>query len=192
MVTSWSIEQTRQLRERVIQIVANSLVQPADSTDLVSSVVTQVEREGNLPYGHYVFGAHVLTPHLARTIEQEGKHWISSIPGSQVVQWGGPWVQLEEVAARLRHTTPKSFRPLRVLQGNEETLSLWAFTKSTRLDAYGRKRLVIAHQRENCTDPPLLLFSSALHWEAKRILELWPYRMDISLFAEDTPHLQDV
>lgn len=49
---------------------------------------------------------------------------------------------------------------------------------------YGRKRLVIVHEKDDLTDTPRFYLTDALHWESVRILETWSYRWSSEIFHE--------
>ena len=70
------------------------------------------------------------------------------------------------------------------MSGNGKHKIYWAFSKVVRLKKYGRKRLVIMHEKEDLSDKPRFLLSSAQHWEAGRIIETWSYRWSIEIFHE--------
>src|SRR5262249_44536715 len=95
---------------------------------------------------------------------------------------GGRGRGVEGVRAALGENAPQSFRPLQVHCRNGETKTFWAFTKTIRLRRYGRKRIVIVHEREDLTDIPRFLLSDALHWESGRIIETWSFRWTAELF----------
>jgi hypothetical protein len=44
------------------------------------------------------------------------------------------------------------------------------------LKRYGRKRLVIVHEKQDLMDEPRFLVTDALHWEQGRVLETWSDR----------------
>ena len=54
---------------------------------------------------------------------------------------------MEEVATELRQQHPESFRPVKVSGRNGEEKGFFAFAKVVRLKRYGRKRLVIIHDK---------------------------------------------
>ena len=151
-------------------------------TAIVVEIVEQLEQEGHFPTAHYAFDNGVLTVELAQVIERQGKHWVSELECSRNVMWRGQWRRIDEVAAELRHHAPQSFRLLRVHCRSGETKTLWAFTKTVRLRRYGRKRIVIVHEREDLSDVPRFLLSDALHWESGRIIETWSFRWSAELF----------
>jgi hypothetical protein len=153
-------------------------------TEIVVEIVEQLEREGHFPAAHYAFDSGVLTVELARLIESKGKHWVSEVECSRHVQWQGQWRRIDEVAAALRQAHPQSFRWVRVRCRNGETKEFWAFTKAVRLKRYGRKRIVIVHERKGLTDPPRFLLTDALHWESGRIMETWSFRWTAEIFHE--------
>lgn len=151
-------------------------------TAIVVEIVEQLEQEGHFPTAHYAFDNGVLTVELAQVIERQGKHWVSELECSRNVMWRGQGRRIDEVAAELRHHAPQSFRLLRVHCRSGETKTLWAFTKTVRLRRYGRKRIVIVHEREDLSDVPRFLLSDALHWESGRIIETWSFRWSAELF----------
>ena len=151
-------------------------------TEIVVEIVKQLEQEGHFPTAHYAFDNGVLTVELAQVIEHKGKHWVSELECSRTVMWRGQWRRIDEVAIELRQHAPQSFRPLQVHCRNGETKTFWAFTKTIRLRRYGRKRIVIVHEREDLTDVPRFLLSDALHWESGRIIETWSFRWTAELF----------
>ncbi len=153
-------------------------------TEIVVEMVEQIEREGHFPQAHYAFDNGVLTLGLTRLIESKGKHWVSELECSRNIHWQGQWRRIEAVAAELRQLHPESFRCVRVRCRNGETKSYWAFTKTVRLRRYGRKRIVMVHERAELTDTPRFLISDALHWESGRIIESWSFRWAAELFHE--------
>ena len=53
-----------------------------------------------------------------------------------------------------------------------------------RLKKYGKKRLVIAHETEDLSEPPRFLLADALHWDITRIIQTWNYRWSVEVFHE--------
>jgi hypothetical protein len=88
------------------------------------------------------------------------------------------------VAAGLKREHPESFRSIIVPCRNGEKKPYWAFTKTVRLKRYGRKRLVIVHEKPDLTDAPRFLVTDALHWESGRVIETWSYRWASEIFHE--------
>jgi hypothetical protein len=74
--------------------------------------------------------------------------------------------------------------PIKVKGRNGEERKYWAFTKVVRLKRYGRKRLVIVHEKEDLSDAPRFLLTDALHWESGRVIETWTYRWPSEIFHE--------
>jgi hypothetical protein len=153
-------------------------------TEIALDIVRQLEQEGHFPQAHYAFDNGVLTVELTRFIESGRKHWVSELERSRHIQWQGQWRRVEAVAAELRCEHPESFRPVRVHCRNGEMKSFWTFTKVVRLKRYGRKRLVIVHEREELSDEPRFLLTDALHWESGRVIETWSYRWASEIFHE--------
>lgn len=153
-------------------------------TEIALEIVQQLEAEGHFPQSAYAFDNGLLNLPLTRYIEQSGKHWVSNLESSRHIQWQGQWRRVDDVAAELRRAHPESFRQIRVRGRNGETSVHWVFTKVVRLKRYGRKRVVIVHDREQLDDAPRFLVTDALHWESGRVLETWSYRWAIELFHE--------
>lgn len=153
-------------------------------TDIAVEIVQQLEQEGHFPQANYAFDNGLLTVALARCIEGVGKHWGSEVECSRHIQWQGHWRRVDEVATALRSEHPESFRAVRVRGRNGETKQVWAFTKVVRLRRYGRKRLVVVHERASLDDTPRFLLTDAQHWESGRVLETWSYRWASEIFHE--------
>lgn len=153
-------------------------------TEMAACVVRQLEGEGQFPQADYAFDNGVLTLDLTRLIESCGKHWVSEIECSRLINWQGPWRRVDEVAGELRRQHRESFRPLKAKKRNGEEQQYWAFTKVVRLKRYGRKRLVIVHEKEDLSDKPRFLLTDALHWESVRVIETWNHRWPAEVFHE--------
>jgi hypothetical protein len=126
---------------------------------------------------------------LTQLIEKSGKHWVSELECSRNINWKGVWTRVDVVAAQLKTQHPESFRFCRVKCRNGETKSIWAFSKTVRLKKYGKKRLVIVHEKEDLIDTPRFLITSALHWESTRVYQTWTYRWSVEVFHEFSKQL---
>jgi hypothetical protein len=179
-----SYEQMEHVRTRLLELLHHLQHRRGyqKRTEMVVEIVEQLEQEGHFPAAHYAFDNGVLTVELARVIEHQGKHWVSELECSRNILWRGQWQRMDAVAAELRQNAPQSFRPLQVHCRNGETKTFWAFTKTVRLRRYGRKRMVIVHERGDLTDAPRFLLTDALHWESGRIMETWSFRWTAELF----------
>ncbi len=153
-------------------------------TEIALELVQQIEQEDNFPDANYAFDNGVLSLDLTRFIEACGKHWVSELECSRNIQWRGDWVRLDTLAAKLRVEHPETFRPVRVRCRNGETKEYWAFAKTVRLKRYGRKQLVIVHEKADLSDPPRYLLTSAKHWNGGRTIETWSYRWACEIFHE--------
>ena len=153
-------------------------------TEIAVEIVRQLEAEGHFPQAHYAFDNGVLSLPLTQLIEQQGKHWVSELESSRLIQWQGQWRRVDEVAAALGRQHPESFRALMVTVRNGETKAFWVFTKTLRLKRYGRKRLVIVHEQADLSDTPRFLLTDALHWEGGRVIRVWSYRWPVEIFHE--------
>ena len=182
--TRESYEQMEHVRTRLLELLHHLQHRWGykKRTERVVEIVEQLEQEGHFPTAHYAFDNGVLTVELARVIEHHGKHWVSELECSRNIVWRGQWQRLDAVAAKLREHAPQSLRPLQVHCRNGETKTFWAFTKTVRLRRYGRKRMVIVHERDDLTDAPRFLLTDALHWESGRIIETWSFRWTAELF----------
>jgi hypothetical protein len=155
-------------------------------TQIALELVQQIEEEGNFPDANYAFDNGVLSLDLTRCIEACGKQWVSELECSRNIQWSGDWVRLDVLAGELRENHPESFRFVRVVCRNGETKEYWAFTKTVRLKRYGRKRLVIVHEKPDLSDSPRYLLTSAKHWNSGRTIQTWSYRWSSEVFHEFT------
>jgi hypothetical protein len=153
-------------------------------TEIAWEIVQQLEEEGQFPQANYAFDNGVMHRELTTYIESRGKHWVSELECSRHIQWYGQWRRVDVVAAELKREHPESFRPVSVQCRNGERKQFWTFTKTVRLKRYGRKRLVIVHEKQDLTDIPRFLVTDALHWEHGRVIETWSYRWASEIFHE--------
>jgi len=181
-----SYEQMEQARTRLLELLHHLEHKLAykKRTEIVIEMVAQVEEEGRFPQADYAFDNGVLTIELTRLIESRGKHWVSEVESSRHILWQEEWQRIDEVATELRQRHPESFRQVSVRCRNGERKEFWAFTKSVRLKRYGRKRIVIVHERADLTDTPRFLVSDAVHWESGRMIETWSFRWAAEVFHE--------
>jgi hypothetical protein len=181
-----SYEQMEEARQRVLELLHHRQhrLEYRKRTELAWEIVQQLEEEGQFPQAHYAFDTGVLNLDLTRYIESRHKHWVSELEGSRHIQWYGQWRRVDVVAAELEQDHPESFRPVSVQCRNGEKKLFWAFTKTVRLKRYGRKRLVIVHEKQDLTDIPRFLVTDALHWEHGRVIETWSYRWASEIFHE--------
>jgi len=179
-------DQMEQARTRVLELLHyhHHRLAYKKRTEIVVEMVAQLEAEGRFPQADYAFDNGVLTLALTRLIESKGKHWVSEIESSRHILWKDRWQRVDQVAAELRREHPESFRPVLVRCRNGEQKEFWAFTKSVRLKRYGRKRMVMVHERADLTDTPRFLVTDALHWESGRTIETWSFRWAAEVFHE--------
>ena len=181
-----SYEQMEEARRRVLELLHHRQhqVEYRKRTEIAWEIVQQLEEEGQFPEAHYAFDNGVLHLELTRYLESRGKHWVSELECSRHIQWYGQWCRVDLVAAELKRAHPESFRAISVQCRNGEKKPYWAFTKTVRLKRYGRKRLVIVHEKPDLTDVPRFLVTDALHWESGRVIETWSYRWASEIFHE--------
>lgn len=186
MTAQESYQSQEQLMQRLVELLhyQRNRLAYRKRTEIAVDIVSQVESEGAFPQADYAFDNGVLTLELTQLIESSGKHWVSEIESSRLILWSDKWCRIDAVATQLRTEHPESFRPLSVRCRNGEVKQFWAFTKTVRLKRYGRKRLVIVHEREDLSDEPRFLLTDALHWESGRVIQTWSYRWTIEIFHE--------
>jgi hypothetical protein len=181
-----SYEQMGEAQQRLLELLHyyKHRLEYRKRTEIAVEIVRQLEAEGQFPQAHYAFDNGVLTLELTRLIEGRGKHWVSEVEVSRHIQWQGRGGRMDEAVAELRQHHPESFRPVKVSCRNGEEKVFFAFTKVVRLKRYGRKRLVIVHEREDLTDAPRFLVTDALHWESGRVIQTWSYALASEVFHE--------
>jgi hypothetical protein len=174
------------VRKRIVELVSYERNRLAyrKRTEMAVEIVRQIESEGQFPKADYAFDNGVLTLDLTRLIESHGKHWVSEIECSRLINWQGVWRRVDEVAEELRTKHPESFRHLKARKRKGEEQEYWAFTKVVRLKRYGRKRLAIVHEKEDLSDRPRFLLTDAQHWESVRVIEVWNLRWPVEVFHE--------
>ena len=179
-------EQMEEARRRVLELLYHRQhqLEYRKRTEIAWEIVQQLEEEGQFPQAHYAFDNSVLHLELTRYIESRGKPWVSEVECSRHIQWYGQWCRVDMVAAELKREHPESFRSISVHCRNGEKKPFGVFTKPVRLKRYGRKRLVIAHEKADLTDAPRFLVTDALHWESGRVIETWSYRWASEIFHE--------
>ena len=121
----------------------------------------QLESENKFPPADYALDQGILSRPLTEIIEESGKHWVREIERSRNIMWNGQWQRVDHIAAELNKNHPESFRHKLVRCRNGEQRDIWAFTKVVRLQKYGRKRLVIVHEKSDLTDAPRFLLTDA-------------------------------
>ncbi len=179
-------EQMEQVRERLLELLhyQKNRLAYRKRTEIAVDIVGQLEREGKCPHADYAFDQGVLSRPLTKIIEESGKHWVTEIERSRNIMWNAQWQRVERVAEELKTEHPESFRHKLVRCRNGEQREIWAFTKVVRLKKYGRKRLVIIHEKPDLSDSPRFLLTDALHWDASRVFATWTYRWSVEIFHE--------
>ena len=181
-----SYEQMGEAQQRLLELLPyyQPRLEYRKRTEIAVEIVRQLEAEGQFPQAHYAVDNGVLTVELTRLIESRGKHGVSEVEVSRQIQWPGRWRRVDEVAVELRPHHPESFRSVKVSGRNGEEKVFFAFTQGVRLKRFGRKRLVIIHEREDLTDAPRFLVTDALPWESGRVIQTWSYRWASEVFHE--------
>ncbi|HYQ92133.1 MAG TPA: hypothetical protein VES89_08675 [Candidatus Competibacteraceae bacterium] len=170
-------------RRRVVELLHyhKNRVASRKRTDIAVAIVQQLEAEGQFPQAPDAFDNGVLCLPLTRLIETHGKHWVSELESSRLLQWQGQWRRVDEVAAALRSQHPSSFRQLQVTCRNGDEKTFWVFTKTVRVKRYGCKRLVIVQEPADLSDSPRFVLTDALHWDGARIIRGWSYRWPVEI-----------
>ena len=186
MTAKESYEQMEQVRERLLELLhyQKNRLAYRKRTEIAVEIVRQLETEGQFPDADYAFDQGVLSRPLTEVIEASGKHWVTEVERSRNIMWNGQWQRVDQVAAELNSSHPESFRHKMVRCRNGEQREIWAFTKVVRLKKYGRKRLVIVHEKSDLSDEPRFLLTDALHWDASRVFATWSYRWSVEIFHE--------
>lgn len=179
-------DQMEQVRERLLELLHYHQHQLSyrKRTEIAVDVVSQIEAEGLYPQADYAFDQGVLSHALTTLIESAGNHWVSEIEKTRLILWNGQWQQVQAVAQQLRQEHPESFPHKQVHCRNHEIREIWAFSKVLRLKKYGRKRLVIVHEKADLSDPPRFLLTDALHWDSSRVFSSWSFRWPIETFHQ--------
>jgi hypothetical protein len=181
-----SYEQMEEARQRVLDLFHHRQhrVEYRKRTELAWEIVQQLEEEGQFPQAPYAFDTGVLHLDLTRYIESRHKQWVSELECSRHMQWYGQWRRVDGVAAELKQAHPERFRPVSVPCRNGEEKSFWALTKTVRLKRYGRKRLVMVHEKQDLTEIPRFLVTDAWPWEHGRVLATWSDRWAAEILPE--------
>ncbi len=171
------------LHERMLELLHHRLhcMEYKKRTEIFLDIVQEVESENHFPNANYAFDSGVMSLDLCRFIEEKGKHWVTEVARNRHIMWDGYYQRVDGVAERLKDEHPESFRYLEVKQRNNTMKEYWIFTKAVRIKKYGKKRLVIAYEREDLSDEPHFFLSSANHWESVKILKTWSYRWSIEV-----------
>jgi hypothetical protein len=181
MTAKENYEQMEQVRERLLELLhyQKNRLAYRKRTEIAVDIVRQLESEGQFPDADYAFDQGVLSRPLSEAIEALGKHWVTEIERSRNVMWDSQWQRVERVEETLKNNHPESFRHKLVCCRNGEKRDIWAFTKVVRLKKYGRKRLVIVHEKSDLSDAPRFLLSDSLHWDSSRVFATWSYRWSL-------------
>ena len=186
-----SYEQMEQVHQRLLELLHyhQHHLRYRKRTQMAVDVVKQLESEGDYPQADYAFDQGVLTVALTNLIESSNKHWVSEIERTRLILWQDKWQQVQSVAAQLKQAHHGSFRYKKVRCRNGEIREIWAFTKVIRLKKYGRKRLVIVHEKSDLSDAPRFLLTDALHWDSSRVFATWSFRWPVETFHEFSKQL---
>ena len=191
MTAKEQYEQVEKVKERLLELLhyQKNRLAYRKRTEIAVEIVNQLELEGQFPNADYAFDQGVLSHPLTEMIEAHKKHWVTEIERSRNVMWDGQWQRVEQVETILKTNHPESFRHKLVRCRNGEKREIWAFTKVIRLKKYGRKRLVIVHEKPDLSDTPRFLLTDALHWDASRVFATWTYRWSVEIFHEFSKQL---
>lgn len=191
MTAQENYEQTEQVKERLLELLhyQKNRLAYRKRTEIAVEIVRQIESENQFPEANYAFDQGILSLPLTEVIEASNKHWVTEVERSRLIMWDNQWQRVENVAETLRTKHPDSFSYKQVRCRNGETREIWAFTKVVRLKKYGRKRLVIVHEKSDLSDVPRFLLTDAKHWDASRVFSTWSYRWSVEIFHEFSKQL---
>ncbi|MDJ0591322.1 MAG: hypothetical protein QNJ72_15205 [Pleurocapsa sp. MO_226.B13] len=191
MTAKENYEQMEQVRERLLELLHDHKNRLAyrKRTEIAVDLVRQLESSGKFPNADYGFDQGVLSRPLTEVIEASGKHWVTEVECSRNIMWHSQWQRVDQVTEELKTEHPESFRYKLVRCRNGEQREIWAFTKVVRLKKYGRKRLVIVHEKSDLSDSPRFLLTDAKHWDASRVFATWSYRWSVEIFHEFSKQL---
>ncbi len=163
MTVKEDYEEMEQVRERLLELLhyQKNRLAYRKRTEIAVEIVSQIETEGQFPHADYAFDQGVLSRPLTKLIEAQGKHWVTEVERSRNIMWDGQWQRVDQVAEGLKTAHPESFRHKSVRCRNNEPREIWAFTKVVRLKKYGRKRLMITHEKPDLSDNPRFLLTDA-------------------------------
>ena len=184
-------EEMEQVRERLLELLyyQKNRLAYRKRTEIAVEIVRQIETEGKFTHADYAFDQGVLSRPLTELIEEKGKHWVTEVERSRNIMWDGQWQRVDQVAEELKTKHRESFRHKSVRCRNQEQREIWAFTKVVRLKKYGRKRLVIVHEKSDLSDAPRFLLTDALRWDSSRVFSTWSYRWPVETFHEFSKQL---
>jgi len=191
MTAKEDYENLEQVRARLVELLhyQKNRLAYRKRTEIAVEIVKQIEAEGQFPNADYAFDQGVLSHPLTEVIEGAGKHWVTEIERSRNILWQNRWQRVDVVEKELRTNHPESFRHKSVRCRNGEYRDIYAFSKTIRLKKYGRKRLVIIHEKPDLSDPPRFLLTDALHWDSSRVFATWSYRWSVEIFHEFSKQL---
>ena len=191
MTAKDNYEQMEQVRERLVELLhyQKNRLAYRKRTEIAVEIVHQLESSGQFQDADYAFDQGILSRPLTEIIEAQGKHWVTEVERSRNIMWNGQWQRVDRVAQELKTHHPESFRHKLVRCRNGEQREIWAFTKVVRLKKYGRKRLVIVHEKSDLSDNPRFLLTDALHWDSSRVFATWSYRWSVEIFHEFSKQL---
>lgn len=153
-------------------------------TQLFKEIVEKLENENYFPHCDYVFDNGILSNPVAMIIEELGKYWVSELEKTRNIFWKEQWVPIFKVDEGLVNKHPEAFRKTIVELRNGQSRTYWIFTKAVRLKKFGKKRIFIAHEKEDLSDEPRFIATNAIHWESHRAMQAWSYRWTCEVFHE--------
>jgi hypothetical protein len=145
-------------------------------TEIVIEMVQRLEGESRFPNADYAFDCGVLTPKLAKCIDDYSKYWISEVEINRNIRWQGKYLRADAIDALLVSNNAESFRKVTVRKRNGEKQDFFVFSKTVFIKRYSKVKLFIVHEKSDLSDPARFFISNAKHWDSKRALKTWNYR----------------
>ena len=139
-----------------------------------------------------LFDAWYLAPELLEVLSAHGKHWISLLKtnrniitnsfvledaAGELIHIAGPHIKLQDLVPLI---PPAAFKPV---QAGEQTY--YCFNKNVRLPTLGKVRLVISFANSELTGTCVVLVSSHLSWDPRKLIETYLLRWPIETFYQD-------
>jgi len=111
-----------------------------------------------------------------------GKEWVFASKSNRKICVKGLWMPLREFANTL---TQKDFKEVKITRTNGKVLSVWAFSKTVRMNKVGRVKIVISYLDEPFKGDPFILVTNRKEWLAVKILSTYAQRWPIETFYRD-------
>lgn len=149
-----------------------------------------------IPFDTVLFDSWFLAQELVVILKKHKKKWISILKRNRNVLTSsfslkdadGQPIQFEKSKIQLKELVPliplNAFKPLEI-----EGTTYYCFTKNVFLPSLGKVRLVISFDNPKCQGNFVVLVTSHLSWNAKKIVATYLLRWPIETFYQDCKQL---